>query len=243
MIDTHCHIDQYDNPESVAEACRTRRITTIAVTSLPEHYLMAKKHLAGNDFVHPALGLHPLVAAQNTNHVVSFERLSKDCDYIGEIGLDGSKSGLPTLPKQIEVFDRVLAAIAGRPRFVTLHSRGAVAEVLKCLNVHAMYPVVFHWFSGTKSELSAVLDAGHFLSFNPSMADTAKWQTEITRIPLARILTETDGPYTKVGHRKSRPADVLTVLEWFSEKFRRPRPEIERVVRSNFFALTKARLP
>jgi len=190
--------------------------------------------LRNYQFVRAALGFHPLLAAKNAKEISAFESLSKTCRLIGEVGLDGSKQGIGTIDIQGKIFERVIAAISGKKRFVTVHSRGAVKQVLECLDRYTMYPVVFHWFSGSKSELTSVLDAGHYFSFNPAMAQSAKWLSAIGDVPLDRILTETDGPYSKVSGSASRPQDVGLVLDWLSSRFKRTRTDIEDIIAANF---------
>jgi TatD DNase family protein len=237
MIDSHCHIDQYPEPATVASACEAKEILTIAVTSLPSHYEIALSHLHNYHYVRAALGFHPLLAANHANEISVFESLSITCRLIGEVGLDGSKQGASSMDIQRKVFDRVISAVSCKKRFVTVHSRGAVKQVLECLSRHSMYPVVFHWFSGNASELSMVLDAGHYFSFNPAMTQSAKWQSAITQVPLDRILTETDGPYSRVSGSASMPHDVALVLDWLAIKFSKTQSEIEKAVRVNFYNL------
>ena len=242
MIDTHCHIDQYDNPAALVKECESLEIRTIAVTSLPSHFEAARAHLEGYDFVRPALGFHPLVVAKNLREALKFDRLAPTAQFIGEIGLDGSRSGRASLEKQVEIFSRILQSIRGKRRFVTIHSRQAVSETLECLSEAKMYPVVFHWFSGSKSELMAVLEAGHYISVNPAMTVSSRWGHDILEVPLERILTETDGPYSKVDARRAVPKDVAIVARWLASKFNKPLPEVEGALDAAFRTVQGTRL-
>ncbi len=237
MIDTHCHIDQYPNPESVVWECERNRITTVAVTGLPSHYELAAMHLRNARFVFPALGFHPLLVAANSQAIDGFEIAAEDCHFIGEIGIDGSREGRESITLQIQTFERVVSAIAARKRFVTLHSRGAVDEVLAVLRQHSMYPLVFHWFSGSKRQLKKLLDEGHYISINPSMVGSMRWQSDIRQVPLDRILTETDGPYSRIAKRPARPDDVSFVLEWLASKFLISFDQVESSIEENFISM------
>jgi TatD DNase family protein len=239
LIDSHCHVDLYHNPFTIAQAAERAKILTVAVTYLPSHYIQAKLHLQGFKHVRPALGLHPQVADQHEREIQEFIEQAKDASYIGEIGLDFSKEYLPTKDLQERSFAQVIATIKDRQRFVTLHSRGAELAVLRQLNAAQMYPVVFHWFSGNQTQLSQVLDAGHYLSFNTKMVGAARWEEDILRIPKERVLTETDGPFVREGKRIAEPQDTQIVIRWLARAWSVSIEEAMHQVASNFSALPK----
>jgi TatD DNase family protein len=45
------------------------------------------------------------------------------------------------------------------------------------------------------------------------MLENERHAPTVALIPLDRLLTETDGPFTKTGERPSRPSDVAVVVE------------------------------
>lgn len=237
LIDSHCHVDLYDNPLAIAQAAERAGILTVAVTYLPSHYIQAKLHLHGFKYVRPALGLHPQVADQHEREIQDFIEQAKDANYIGEIGLDFSKEYHPTKDLQERSFARIINSIKDRPRFVTLHSRGAELAVLKQLTSAQMYPVVFHWFSGSQTHLTQVLDAGHYVSFNTKMVGSARWEEDIMRIPKTRVLTETDGPFVREGKRIAVPQDTQTVIKWLAKAWSVSIEEAMHQVAVNFSVL------
>src|SRR5438874_722717 len=115
MHDTHCHLDQDPKPEALARELEKRKLYTIVVTNLPSHYALAVSHLKDSCFVRPALGLHPLLAAQHEKEIAAFERLARSADIIGEVGLDFSRHGFTTKEMQVRSFRRVLACVRDRP--------------------------------------------------------------------------------------------------------------------------------
>lgn len=243
FIDTHCHVDLYDAPLDIAKAAEEEDVFTVAVTYLPSHYILANQHLQGFKRVKPALGLHPLVAEQHREELPNFRRLSAKADFIGEIGLDFSREGKSTFSIQEESFVEALKCIRDRRRFVTLHSRGAEQVVLNHLAATGMYPVVFHWFSGSNSQLQKLLDAGHYISINTKMIQARRWIDAISSLPKHRVLTETDGPFVRTMRKPVIPADVHVVVEWLAQ-FWSMRPEAvkEQMVR-NFTALLPGGAP
>jgi TatD DNase family protein len=239
MIDTHCHIDLYDNPLDVAAAAEKLAVKTVAVTYLPSHFLLASKHLAGFKHVRPALGLHPLAVKDHESELALFAEFFTAAEYIGEVGLDFSGPNKASRLAQEKSFATVVNHIKDTSKLVTLHSRGAEDTVLKMLRNGRASPVVFHWFSGSKRQLSNLLDAGHRISLNTSMSATAKWAELITYVPRSAILTETDGPFVKIGSRPAVPADVERVISWLAKTWKISLVEASHQVASNLDSIMR----
>ena len=176
LIDTHCHIDQFPSPEDVIRQCETGGLRVVAVTNLPSHFAIAADRLRKHPLVSPALGIHPLSASKGIRELAAFKRMAPYADFIGEIGLDFSRHGEASKSIQERVFEEVLGAITDRPRFITLHSRGAEGAVLEGLRRHGTKAAVFHWFSGPAKVLDEVLADGHLVSINPVMLSSASGQ-------------------------------------------------------------------
>lgn len=213
LIDTHCHIDQFPSPEDVVRECEKSALRVVAVTNLPSHFAVAADRLRGHKFVSAALGMHPLYATDGIRELAAFRRMAPRSNFIGEIGLDFSRQGISSRKVQERVFEEVLSVIKDRPRFITLHSRGAEAAVLEGLRRHRIKAAVFHWFSGSVEVLKDVLAEGHYVSINPAMLATAAGQRVIVHSPRERILTESDGPYTKVHDKVCSPPSVALVYQ------------------------------
>ena len=237
MLDTHCHIDLYPDPTRVAQAAERAGVSTIVVTNLPSAYQKAAPHIKQFKRLRLALGLHPLVAEQHAKERAAFARLVSDCFYIGEVGLDFSREGYATKDIQIESFRFVLETLRDTPKLITLHSRRAEATVLEMLDEFGRTPVIFHWYSGPIKVLNAALEAGHYFSINPAMTQSPGGQKIITALPPERILTETDGPFMKVGTRTAVPADVVQVEKELATRWGQTRDEASERIQSNFSTL------
>lgn len=237
MIDTHCHVDQFESPEAVAMATELQAIFTIAVTNLPSHYQAARKHLAGFRYVTPSLGMHPLAAREHSSEIDLFRKLIGGARFVGEVGLDFSTYGRSTADQQFATFEEVIRHAVTPFRIVTIHSRGAEKEVLQCLQRHDAGPVIFHWYSGSHQVLEDIFSAGHYISINPAMIITQKWQKWITALPRDRVLTETDGPFVKTEGKPAQPADARRVIDWLANPWRCAPAEAEYIVKQNFDCL------
>ena len=237
MLDTHCHIDLYPNPLAIAKEVERRGILTIAVTNLPSHFEMGLPHLRGFRQIRPALGLHPLMAEHHERERRKFKQTFSKTSYIGEIGLDFSKVGRDTKDIQIESLRFVFKQIQDRPRFVSLHSRGAESKVLELLKEFNIQGAVFHWYSGSLTVLDQAVQSGHYFSINPAMIRSKNGRNIIDRIPLDRILTESDGPHIQLRNQSVRPINIKGVLEVLGDIWEMPFQETKEQVWSNFMKL------
>ncbi len=246
-IDTHCHIDQFPRPLAVVEATERARVATVAVTNLPSHYSAGRPHMQNRRYLRLALGLHPLAAREHSRELAGFLRLAAEADYFGEVGLDFSREGIQTKDIQINSFRRVAECLAQRHRFATLHTRGAEMEALQILAENKVGPVIFHWFTGEAAELTQVLAAGHYISINPAMTLSRRWQQLFDSVPAERVLTETDGPHVQVRGRPAEPSKITEVLSWLAQRWRVNPAEVEAQVDANYQLLRstwlKAGLP
>jgi len=235
MIDTHCHVDRYINPQQIAQEAENQGVTTIAVTTLPEFFEQSFSLFRSYKRVRLALGLHPLEAS---SHIAvqrqKFIQLLPKTSYIGEIGLDFSPAGRATMEKQIESFRFVLNQVRDRPRFITIHSRNAEAKVFELLKEYKIPIVAFHWYSGSLRLIEKIVGAGYYFSVNPAMIISKKGQNIIAQIPKERVLTETDGPYVKIGNEPARPRDVQVVISFLSSLWKINQPEATQQIYTNF---------
>jgi TatD DNase family protein len=237
MIDTHCHIDLYDSPHEVAAEAEKKRIETIAVTYLPSHYELAKANLGGFKHVHPALGLHPLAARDHPSELALFKKHFANARFIGEVGLDFSQAGRATRTQQEKSFGLVVECLRQTRKFVTVHSRGAEDAVLDYLQTSGVSPVIFHWFSGSQTQLKKILEAGHRISINPAMVATAKWREVINFVPQDLVLTESDGPFVKTNGVPARPWNMDIVLRWLANCWKTDLKSASECVSKNFQSL------
>lgn len=214
FVDTHCHLDQYRDPRAVLSEARERRVVVVGVTETPSAFQRQLTATHGEDnYLRPALGLHPLRAARLSGSEVErfFASLGRT-DYVGEIGIDRSPQGKPTEARQLQIFERILAEPRIREKVLTLHSRGAARQVVERME-QASVVGILHWYTGSASMAERALAAGLYFSINPSMLRTKAGGRLLALLPRDRVLTETDGPFCRLGSRECRPADVLPVVK------------------------------
>lgn len=193
----------------MAEAVR-RQCYVLAVTTTPLAWSGTGRVINGAPRVQIGLGLHPELVFERAHEIARFGELVSQARFIGEIGLDGSRPHRASLPLQIDVFRTILGLVASDGgRVMSIHSRGAATETLDELEQHmgASTPVL-HWFSGTQKELRRAIAAGCWFSVGPAMLRGEKGRKLVELMPVERVLTETDGPFTRNGKEPLFPWDV-----------------------------------
>jgi TatD DNase family protein len=211
-IDTHCHIDGFDDPSSVLAAAAHASVVTVAVTMLPSHYQILAAQLRSTDHVRVALGFHPLAPAHNMAvELALFSRQLDGTDYVGEIGLDFSDQGRKTRREQIDVFEQILSDNRIQRKVLTVHSRNAEKETVERLAM-AGVTAILHWYSGPLEPVEHALAAGFFFSVNPAMLHSPECRRLLAVLPCERVLTETDGPATRISGRPAEPRDIPAVV-------------------------------
>lgn len=233
LTDTHCHIDAYDNPVAVLDGAHAAGVHVIAVTEDPGRYRLLRTRLGRREGVDVALGFHPLRAGDASPHdLARFLRLLPQATWIGEIGLDFSRTGVATRKQQLRVFEAILADPHVRTRPVTVHSRGAERETIARL-AQAQVPAILHWYTGPLSAVDDALAVGLWFSINPAMVRSKKAVPLLQRLPPGRVLLETDGPFVRSGSRSAVPSDLLGTLDHLARLWGMPTDEAQKAISRN----------
>lgn len=239
MIDFHCHLDLYPDPQGVTRNCVARNIYILSVTTTPSAW-KGTAALAGDaPRIRTALGLHPQIAHQRKGELQLFEQLLPEVRYVGEIGLDGSPECRQYWPDQDMIFTRILrlCELAGG-RIMTLHSRRATTPVLDALEAHpgAGTPIL-HWFSGTRRELERAINLGCWFSIGPAMLTGQKGQALVAKMPWDRVLTESDGPFAQVDGQVLFPWHVDQAIKILASLWDISEPEVQQQLMNNLRTL------
>lgn len=207
-VDAHVHVDRYPRPPEILAAAAAAQVVCVAVTESPKDYELLVLRAGKRRNLRIALGAHPMRSAQLNNQALErFTALLPAVDYVGEVGLDGSRDGRPSLVSQRRVFEHVLACPGITERLLTVHSRGAEEETVAALE-QARVTAVLHWYTGALKHADRAIEAGMYFSVNAAMLRSQKGTRLLRSLPRERVLTETDGPYVRCGARPVVPADV-----------------------------------
>lgn len=244
LVDFHCHLDLYPDHEAAVRESEEAGVFTLAVTTTPKAWPRNRDLAKATRHVRAALGLHPQLVAERAGEFRLWETHLAETRYVGEVGLDAGPRFYKSFELQKEVFERVLrcCAKAGN-KVLTVHSIRAAKVVLDHIEGHlppARGKVVLHWFTGNKFEAKRAIDMGCYFSINASMLDNERHASIVAALPLERVLTETDGPFTKTAGRPCKPADVASVVEGLARLHGVPSVSVEAAVRKNLRNLLEA---
>jgi TatD DNase family protein len=215
MMDFHAHLDLYPDPGSVVQRCTELGIYVLSVTTTPTAWERTSALASGSPRIRTALGLHPQLARQRKHELTLFRELLDQTPYVGEVGLDGGPDCKPFWNDQLDVFHDVLEHCSrSGGKILSIHSRRAASEVLRCLRRYpsAGLPIL-HWFSGSHKELREAIELGCWFSVGPAMLASAKSREQIAKMPVDRVLTETDGPFTQQDGLPLHPWDADRALD------------------------------
>lgn len=229
-IDLHAHIEA---GIASADLVDLRAVVFAATRSLDE----AERALGRSDISTVwGVGCHPgLVGAQKVFEVERFAALITRTGYVSEVGLDG-KSRVP-METQRATLSAVLKVLQTSPRITSIHSFAAAEAVLACLVELPISGAVLHWWLGDAQQTQRAIDLGCYFSVNAAMVR----QSELLhRLPLDRVLPETDHPFgDRSGGRGRRPGRVDDVEQTLARLHQLTPEEIRQITWRNLRVLTR----
>ena len=235
MIDFHCHLDLYKDAMNLLPMVASRNKFTLAVTTSPRAWAIARDKFANFSNIKVALGLHPEIVQQKKNELTLLLRSIPAVNYIGEVGLDGSTQYRETFLLQEDIFSQILLECeANGGRIISIHSRCAAQHVLRKIakHVHNSIPVL-HWFTGTEKEVLQAIDLGCWFSIGPAMLSSTSGRRIACLLPLDRVLPETDGPFATKNFLPLTPWDVTEVYQLLGDQHHIKQDVIEETIQNN----------
>ena len=231
FVDVHVHLSDEEYSGSIGEIiaeAKSSNVVVLVSNSMDYESSVRSLKLAEQypGMVYAALGIHPWNVnaltedeLQQTLELISRQRQNKALVAIGEIGLDHKYTKI--WDKQLIVFNEMLNLAEKFDLPVIIHSRGTTAKIVEMLPSYNLRKVLLHWFSNPISVLSKVVEHGYFITEGPPTAYSNGIREVVRRIPLANLLTETDGPvrYWKLPFKGKRttPAFIPTVVKAIAE--------------------------
>lgn len=240
MIDFHCHLDLYPDPEREVREAGAAGVYVLSVTTTPRAWVRTAQLAKGQKRIRTALGMHPQLAHERHAEFGLFEELLPRVRYVGEIGLDGGREYRDHAAVQRRLFGGILDLCARRGgRILSVHSRHAVDDVLDHLAAtpDAGVPIL-HWFSGTAGQLRRAVDMGCWFSVGPAMLRGEKGRALAGAMPADRVLTETDGPFAGAPKRPLRPVDAWQAVDQLATIWEVPAEQARRRLLDNLSHLS-----
>jgi TatD DNase family protein len=230
IIDTHAHLQDkklrgsLDSVLDRAQEAGVEKIICVGydLPSSQEAVLLARKYKQ----IYAAVGIHPHDARELTPEVLGkIRNLAKDPRVvaIGEIGLDYYRDLSPR-DKQKEAFiEQIkLAQEIGKP--IIIHDRDANQDVMDIIKKQkaGKNGGIMHCYSGSLPLAIESIKEGFYISFAGPLTykNAAKAHEVASKLPLNRLLVETDCPYLTpepLRGKLNEPAHVRFVVQKMAE--------------------------
>jgi len=225
LIDTHAHVhyDQFDADRADvlvrAHDAGVERMVNIGydLPSSRASVALAQEHAE----VWATVGIQPHYAQAITDaQLAEIESLLAEPKVValGEIGLDYHHNRAPA-DAQHHLFRQQLTIARRYNMPVVIHTREAQADTLAVLRDAAQgMTIIMHAFSGDWAYAEQCLDLGAYLSLaGPVTFPKANELHDVAqRVPLDRLLTETDSPFLSphpFRGKRNEPARVRVIAE------------------------------
>jgi len=223
LVDTHAHLDEVEDCDSVIGRARLAGVAAIIAVGQELSSNIKTLELAEDyqGFVYPALGLHPwaigsLDMAQIEENINFISNNLHRAVALGEVGLDYDKRVLKGADKEMQktMLRRLLALALRHDKPVSLHSRYAWKDALQEVVAAGIKKLVFHWYTGFSSTLAELIEAGYYISATPAAEYQDEHRRAVREVPVERLLLETDCPvhYGREQRYRSQPSDVVRSL-------------------------------
>jgi TatD DNase family protein len=225
MIDVHCHLEheKFRNKKETIQSFKKELKAIITSSPHPKDFdyvLQLKKEF--NNFIFVCVGLHPEYIKEFSEETLdTFENFvmekKDDIVSIGEIGLDYFWIKDEKLrEKQKWLFEKLIEFAKSIDKPITVHIRDAYEDAFKILESIDYQKVHLHMFGGDKF-LEKILSNQWKISVGPILLRSKTHKKIVKKLPIEKIMLETDAPWMKTDGRESLPTDVKIVAEKISE--------------------------
>lgn len=254
LVDSHCHLDLIEDHENtdtievILAQAKSRNVgacltVSTSLKTFPRVLAFAEQY----DSVFCSLGVHP---HNDERETVSADRL---CELavcpkvvaIGETGLDYYYDN-DLREHQIEQFQAHIEAANRLDKPLIIHTRQAQADTLSVMKESnaSQCGGVMHCFTEDWAMAKAALDLGFYISMSGivTFKKAEQVQEVAKKVPLDRLLVETDSPYlAPVPYRgkPNQPAYVHEVAAFVADLRGISFDALAEATTENFFRLFK----
>ncbi|MBQ7917550.1 MAG: TatD family hydrolase [Clostridia bacterium] len=242
MIDTHAHLNYFDDLDSLVEKMSEDGLDYIVNIGTTVKDSIQGVELANKyEKVYTTVGIYPeysLDVTKNDLDIIKDLAKNEKVVAIGEIGLDYHREDYDKITqreiliRQLEIADEM-----GIP--FCIHCRGAVQDLYEILSSHKHlinHSGLMHCYSeGTKWAMKFV-ELGLYISLAGNITYKKSDREFLKDLPLDRILFETDSPYLSpepLRGRKNEPKNVRVTMERVAEEIGISSEELEKISTEN----------
>lgn len=259
-VDVHAHLihPQFLGEEdAVAARARAAGVGHVIVNGLEPVSNRAVLALCRrHDNLHAALGLYPVDAGAaaidraawvhdfappavvDADAEIAFiEAHADEIVAVGEVGLDAHWAP-EALALQEDVLRRFCRLALRIDKPLILHTRRAEQRTLEILLEEGVVRADFHCYGGKAKLGVRIAEAGYYLSIPPVVERSEAFQVLVRKLPLDRILTETDCPYMGPDRgERNEPANVPRGVAAIAAARGEPMETVRDAIMANFTRL------
>ncbi|HWI53977.1 MAG TPA: TatD family hydrolase [Symbiobacteriaceae bacterium] len=232
LFNTHTHVDtnrqfQHDRDDVVARA-RDMGVTRMMVIGYNREAVGVSVAFAERyDWVWAAVGIHPTDALEWNSEVAELLRkaaANPKVRAIGEVGLDYYWKDRAPFDLQRDVFRQQIRLSREARLPLCIHDRDAHDDVVRILEEEHAEEVggIMHCFAGDWAVAERCLALGFYLGVGGTVTykNNPVGQDVVRRMPLDRLVLETDDPYLSpmpFRGKRNEPGYVKYVAEFVAQ--------------------------
>ena len=249
LVDSHCHLDfpdlaaDLDSVMALMQKNQVAQALCVSVTleDFPKVRAIAEKY----PHVFASVGVHPDYegVSEASSAILAALADHPKVVAIGETGLDYFRLK-GDLEWQRERFRNHIRAARLCRKPLIIHTREAAEDTIRIMHEEGADQAggVMHCFTESWAVAEAALDLGFYISFSGivTFKNATALKEVARRVPLERMLIETDSPYlAPVPHRgkTNQPGLVIHVAEEIAKLRGVPFDQVATVTTNNFFNL------
>lgn len=255
LVDSHCHLnfpELVQNMDQVLDTMRSNEVghalcVSVTLDKFPEVLAIAEQH----PNIYASVGVHPDYEDIQEPTVEELVRLANHPRVvaIGETGLDYFRL-TGDLEWQRHRFRTHIRAAKATGKPLIIHTRNAAEDTLRLMQEEGAAEVggVMHCFTESWEVAQAAIEMGFYISFSGivTFKNAQALKDVAQKVPLDRILVETDSPYLApipFRGKTNQPAYVRHVAEEVARLRDVPLQQFMDTTTVNFFKLFKHAQP
>jgi len=253
LIDSHCHLNfidlnEFDNQlEQVLQQAKANDVghflsVCVELDDYPVLCGLADKYAN----ISISAGLHPnseIDKEPTAADLIALASNHPSCIAIGETGLDYYRTTTDEAQEaQRERFRQHIRAAIAAQKPLIIHTRHAAEDTLKVMQQENAGQIggVMHCFSESLEIAEQAIEQNFYISLSGILTfkNAVQLQEVARKVPLDRLLIETDSPYlapVPFRGRQNHPALVKHVAEALAELRQVSYAEIARQTTENFY--------
>ncbi len=253
IIDTHIHLDDERYKEDLDEVIRRAKeggVERFIIPGADPQTLERAVEIAQNyEEVYFAVGVHPYDLEKFDEALFHRFLPHPKCVAVGECGMDyfrlegTPEEKLSVKKAQREVFEAQIALAKEYSKPLIVHIRDASADAKEILLQNDACKVggVLHCFNADE-QLLPLAKCGFYFGIGGvvTFKNARKLVQVLPKIPLQKMLIETDGPYLTpepFRGKRNEPLYTIYVVQKVSEILEIPKEEIEKITTENALRL------